>query len=165
MPVCTFYTEHCKNLPVILGLKKEQRIKCGVFQWPPLTTQLKRNLHLNFKSANKRILENLKLNFKFSGSGSTRDTTLALSIESLPGPGEEGGRRERMTSQCVVRPRSSLNISDGPGLTYHSKTQMKIFHFRIWCQIPTFSALAAKCRIPSNVGKWGAPATLPHNSS
>merc|ERR1719242_2618555 len=41
-----------------------------------------------------------------SGSGSTRDTTLALSIESLPGPGERGA------AQGVVRPRSSINISD-----------------------------------------------------
>ena len=90
-----------------------------MFDWPfpYTTTRNRKNLHLNFKSQQKNFL-NWKLNLKFSASGSTRDTTLALSIESLP---ENRRRRERGASECseVVRPRSSLNICDRAGQIYH----------------------------------------------
>jgi len=70
-----------------------------------------------------------------SASGSTRDTTLALSIESLP---ENRRRRERGASECseagpghgVVRPRSSLNICERGGEISPLNLTLK-FNFRI----------------------------------
>ena len=64
---------------------------------------------------------------KFSGSGSTRDTTLALSIESLP---ENRRRRDRDAGpgQGVVRPRSSVNICERAGQNCffsHSSRRLK----------------------------------------
>ena len=55
--------------------------------------------------------------FMFSSTCSTRDTTLALSIESLPnksGGGQVGGPHWSMSqgSGPVVRPRSTININD-----------------------------------------------------
>ena len=96
-----------------------------MFHWPLSSTAIRnrKNLHLNFKSQQKNFL-NWKLNLKFSGSGSTRDTTLALSIESLP---ENRRRREREAGpgQGVVRPRSSVNICERTGRSYHPTGKVK----------------------------------------
>ena len=128
----------------------------------------RKNLHLNFKSQQKNFL-NWKLNLKFSASGSTRDTTLALSIESLP---ENRRRRERGASECseagpghgVVRPRSSLNICERGGEISPLNLTLK-FNFRIWWKISTFPAFLTKCRISADVGQWRTSVTLPDNSS
>ena len=146
------------------GIKKKPR--AAMFHWPLSSTAIRnrKNLHLNFKSQQKNFL-NWKLNLKFSGSGSTRDTTLALSIESLP---ENRRRREREAGpgQGVVRPRSSVNICERTGRRSHSRqTQEAKFNFRIWWKISTFPAFLAKCRISADVGQWRASDALPDNSS
>ena len=155
----TFHQKH--------GIKKKSR--AAMFHWPFSYTTIRnrKNLHLNFKSQQKNFL-NWKLNLKFSASGSTRDTTLALSIESLP---ENRRRRERGLSECsdVVRPRSSINICDRAGEISHITLSQILkeskFNFRIWWKISTFPAFLAKCRISANVGQRRASVTLAHNSS